>query len=152
MTAVRSNPLTFTPAHRKACASVIAAILKNRSIHANIIRHHLSFYRGRRVGQFLYTVQKGQGMGMGELLDRWGLILVADHSAAGGVADGTAFYGDHRARIGGRFRLDVLLGFAMGRRGVVVRAGGALPGDVFGELGIARVYVGLWSVGAIHLL
>src|SRR5580698_6416943 len=103
MTALPGLPLTFI-------SSILEAILKNRTIHANTIRHFLSFYRGGRFRQLLYSLQEGSGMGVGELLDRRGLVLVVDRSAAGGVADGAAFYGDHRAGFGGDIWVDLFLG------------------------------------------
>ena len=71
-------------------------------------------------------------MGVGELLDRRGLVLVVDRSAAGGLADGAAFYGDHPAGGASGAGVDVLLGPLVGGRRIVVWSGGAVPGDVAG--------------------
>src|ERR1700735_1169680 len=145
MTGVRRLPLTFMP-------SILAAILKNRSIHADTIRHFLSFYRGGRFGQFLYTVPEGSGVGGGELLDRRGFVLLADRSAAGGLADGAAFYGDHIAGGAGDIGMDFFLGVVVGCRGAFVWVGGAISGDVAGKFGVAGVHVCIRGARAFDLL
>src|ERR1700683_3267070 len=144
MTALPGLPLTFI-------SSILAAILKNR-IHANTIRHFLSFYRGGCFRQLLYSFQEGSGMGVGELLDRRGLVLVVDRSAAGGLADGAAFYGDHRAGVGGGIWVDVLWVSVVGGWGSIVWFGGAVFGDVAWEFGVAGVHVGIWGACACYLL
>ena len=69
---------------------------------------------------------------MGKLLDRWGSVFLVDRSAACGLADGAAFYGDHRAGGTCDIGVDFFLGVVVGSRRAVVWVGSSLPWDVAG--------------------
>lgn len=77
---------------------------------------------------------------------------MADRSAAGGMADGTSFFGDHLGDIQRHTGMDIFLGDIMGYRGADVWIGDALPGYVAGQLGVIGFYLGIRSAGAFYLL